>query len=52
MVECLKKLKFKKDKVCETCQKGKQIKVSFKTKNCVSTKSPLELLHMDLFGPS
>jgi len=38
--------------VCEACQKGKEAKVYFKPKNCVSTKRPLELLHMDLFEPS
>ena len=47
----LPKLKFKKDHLCEACQKGKQIKHSFKLKNIVSTSNPLELLHMDLFGP-
>ena len=31
---------------------GKQIKNSFKNKNFISTTRPLELLHMDLFGPS
>jgi len=38
--------------MCEACQKGKQIKVSFKSKNVVSTERPLEMLHIDLFGPS
>jgi len=32
--------------------KGKQVKNSFKIKNVVSSLKPLELLHMDLFGPS
>jgi len=52
LVEGLPKLKFKKDGVCEACQKGKQTKVSFKPKNVVSTERPLVMLHMDLFGPS
>jgi len=52
LVEGLPKLKFEKDRVCETWQKGKQTKVSFKSKNVVSTERPLEMLHMDLFGPS
>lgn len=30
----------------------KQIKKSFKPKNIVSTSRPLELLHMNLFGPT
>ena len=48
----LPKLKFEKDHISEACQKGKQIKNSFKPKNVVSSSKPLELLHMDLFGPS
>jgi len=48
----LPKLKFEKDHICEACQKGKQVKNSFKIKNVVSSLKPLELLHMDLFGPS
>jgi len=36
----------------EACQKGKQVKNSFQRKNLVSTLKPLELLHMNLFGPS
>ena len=47
----LPKLRFEKQHVCEACQKGKQTKQSFKLKNFVSTSKPLELLHMDLFGP-
>ena len=46
------KLKFEKDAICDACQKGKQTRSSFKTKNVISTSKPLELLHMDLFGPS
>jgi len=52
LVVGLPKLKFEKDQICEACQKGKQIKHSFKLKNVVSSSKPLELLHMDLFGPS
>jgi len=48
----LPKLKFEKDHICEACQKGKQVKNSFKIKNVVSSLKPLELFHMDLFGPS
>ena len=36
----------------EACQKGKKTKVSFKPKNVVWIERPLEMLHMDLFGPS
>jgi len=52
LVEGLPKLKFEKDKICEAFQRGKQTKVSFKPKNCISTERPLKLLHMDLFGLS
>jgi len=48
----LPKFKFERNKLCEACQKGKQTKSSFKPINVVSTTRPLELLHMDLFGPS
>ena len=47
----LPKLKFDKDKICDACQFGKQVKNFFKSKNLVSTSRPLELLHVDLFGP-
>ena len=37
--------------VCEDCVKGKQHRVSFKSKKVISTKKPLELVHIDLCGP-
>jgi hypothetical protein len=43
--------KFVEDKICDACQLGKQIKSSFKKMKVISTSRPLELLHMDLFGP-
>ncbi|XP_072058208.1 uncharacterized protein [Arachis hypogaea] len=51
LVRSLPNIKFDKDIICDTCQTGKQIKTSFKPKEDVSTKKPLELLHFDLFGP-
>jgi len=48
----LPKLKFERNKLCKAYQKGKQTKSSFKSINVVSTTRPLELLHMNLFGPS
>ena len=48
----LPKLKFTKDKPCDASQKEKKSKSSFKLKNIVSTSRPLELIHMDLFGPT
>ncbi|GJV14282.1 retrovirus-related pol polyprotein from transposon TNT 1-94 [Tanacetum coccineum] len=37
---------------CDACKFGKQAHASHKAKNLVSTTRFLELLHMDLFGPS
>src|SRR5438876_5197709 len=42
---------FEKDKVCGACQARKQHGGPHPSKNIVSTTRPLELLHMDLFGP-
>lgn len=48
----LSKMRFSKDKLCDAFQMGKQTKISFKLKKNVSTSKTLELLHLDLFGPS
>ena len=37
---------------CDACKIGKQVHATHKAKNLVSTTRCLELLHMDLFGPS
>nr|GEW33460.1 putative ribonuclease H-like domain-containing protein [Tanacetum cinerariifolium] len=42
---------FENDHTCVACQKRKQPKVSCKTKTISSICKPLQLLHMDLFGP-
>ena len=47
----LPKLNFVKEKPCKACQLGKQTKVLFKNKTVNSNNRPLQLLHMDLFGP-
>ena len=47
----LPKLTFNKDKICDACQFEKQARNSFKSKNLVFTSRPLELLHINLFGP-
>jgi len=52
LVDGLPQLKFERNRICDACQRGKQSKASFKLKNFVLTTRPLELLHMDLFGPS
>ncbi|GJU52136.1 putative ribonuclease H-like domain-containing protein [Tanacetum coccineum] len=41
---------FVNDHTCVACKKGKQHKASCKAKLERTTKKPLELLHMDLFG--
>jgi transposase InsO family protein len=42
---------FEKDRVCSACQAGKQVGAHHPHKNIMTTERPLELLHMDLFGP-
>ncbi|GJT03047.1 retrovirus-related pol polyprotein from transposon TNT 1-94 [Tanacetum coccineum] len=51
LVRNLPKLKFDQH-FCDACKIGKQAHASHKAKNMVSTTKCLELLHMDLFGPS
>ncbi|GJS14264.1 putative ribonuclease H-like domain-containing protein, partial [Tanacetum coccineum] len=43
---------FQNDHTCVACQKGKQHKASCKAKSVSSISQPLQLLHMDLFGPT
>ncbi|KAD4585787.1 hypothetical protein E3N88_23388 [Mikania micrantha] len=42
---------FRLPDVCVSCKKGKQKRRSHKSKTVFSIDKPLELLHMDLFGP-
>jgi transposase InsO family protein len=42
---------FEKDRPCAACQAGKQVGSIHHNKNVMTTSRPLELLHMDLFGP-
>ncbi|GJZ40073.1 retrovirus-related pol polyprotein from transposon TNT 1-94, partial [Tanacetum coccineum] len=51
LVRNLPKLKFDQH-FCNACKMGKQAHTSHKAKNVVSTTRCLELIHMDLFGPS
>ncbi|GJW54638.1 retrovirus-related pol polyprotein from transposon TNT 1-94 [Tanacetum coccineum] len=51
LVRNLPKLNFEKS-FCDACNVGKQVHESHNAKNMVSTSKCLELLHMDLFGPS
>jgi hypothetical protein len=47
----LANLCFEKDIPCATCQVGRQVGTSHLSKNIMTTSRPLELLHVDLFGP-
>ena len=51
LVVGLLKIDFEKDKLCDANKQGKQTRASFKFKNIISTSRPLQLLHIDLFGP-
>jgi hypothetical protein len=42
---------FEKDGPCAACQEGKQVGSTHHNKNVMTTSRPLELLHMDRFGP-
>jgi hypothetical protein len=42
---------FEKDRPCGACQAGKQVGTQHHAKNIMTTTRPLEMLHMDLFGP-
>jgi transposase InsO family protein len=42
---------FEKDRFCSACQAGKQVGAHHPHKNIMTTDTPLELLHMDLFDP-
>ena len=48
----LKDVKFEKDKLCTACQAGKQVANTHPIKAFMSTTRVIELLHMDLFGPT
>ncbi|GJS23466.1 ribonuclease H-like domain-containing protein [Tanacetum coccineum] len=43
---------FQNDHTCVACQKGKQHKASCKAKSISSISQTLQLLYMDLFGPT
>ncbi|GKE73024.1 hypothetical protein Tco_1535065, partial [Tanacetum coccineum] len=43
---------FENDHTCVACQKGKQQKASCETRIMSSISQPLQMLHMDLFGPT
>ena len=51
MIKRLPKINIKEDIKCDACLKNKIVLAPHKKKNLISTKRPLELLHVDLFGP-
>ncbi|KAI3702412.1 hypothetical protein L6452_28150 [Arctium lappa] len=51
LVKGLPELKYEREHLCATCEKGKMKRAPHKPKPEPSTKAPLELLHMDLCGP-
>src|SRR5581483_2432195 len=52
LVRGLPAKEFSYDDNCVACLKGKQHKSSHKSKEVNTISSPLQLLHMDLFGPT
>jgi transposase InsO family protein len=42
---------FEKDRICRACQARKQVSVPHPPKSIMTTIQPLELIHMDVFGP-
>ncbi|KAL8103350.1 hypothetical protein AgCh_027787 [Apium graveolens] len=51
LVRDIPNLEFAQNEVYEACQKGKMKKSSHKSKTMNSISAPLQLIHMDLFGP-
>jgi hypothetical protein len=51
-VKDLPRISKPQDSVCKPCQVGKKNKTQFKSKSFTSTEKPLQLVHMDLCGPS
>ena len=50
LVKGLKDVVFEKDKLCSSCQAGKQVGNTHPRKSMMSTSKAFELLHIDLFG--
>ena len=51
LVRGLPKMEFTHEGLCEACQKGKSKKASHKSTDTSVITEPLQLIHMDLFGP-
>ena len=52
LVRGLSKVRLETNKLYDACQLGKQTRNSFRPTNIVTTSRPLELIHIDLFGPT
>ena len=52
LVRGLKDMVFEKDKLCSSCQAGKQVENTHPRKSIMSTSKAFELLPMNLFGPT
>ena len=52
LVRGLKDVTFENDKLCSSCQVGKQVGNTHPKKSIMSTSKAFELMHMDLFGPT
>jgi len=52
LIRDLKDVTFEKNKLSSACQASKQVENTHPTKAYLSTSRELELLHMDLFGPT
>ena len=51
LVRGLPQMEFYKEGLCEACEKGKSKKASHRSKDMTNISEPLQLIHMDLFGP-
>jgi hypothetical protein len=51
-VKDLLRISKPQDSMCKPCQVGKLNRTQFKSKRFTSTEKPLQLVHMDLCGPS
>jgi hypothetical protein len=52
VVKDLPRISKPQDSMCKPCQVGKLTRTPFKSKSFTSTEKPLQLVHMDLCGPS
>lgn len=51
LVRGLPQMEFYHERLCEACEKGKSKRSSHRSKELTSIIEPLQLLHIDLFGP-